>query len=35
MFSAGQSTGINVPMPYGQGMEKSAKLTIEPLAILL
>ena len=29
-----QPAGINMPIPHNQGMKKSAKLMIKPLAIL-
>jgi len=34
MSSVEQSIGINMPIPHGQGMEKSVKPMIESLAIL-
>ena len=34
MSLARQLISINIPMPYDQGMEKSAESIIEPLAIL-
>jgi len=34
MSSTEQPTGINIPMPHGQDMEKNIKPMIEPLAII-